>query len=837
MELSEFQRIACQVVFIFASMLLIILGLTGIFAWHFHIMSILQIRSGFVPMVYNTALSFVAFGIACLAIRFQFIYIARIIVFLLALLAILTLLEYLLGVNFKIDQFLLKDYLTVIFFPGRMALNTAVCFILASISLWLLIKPCIKIPVIIGGCLGIIIGSLAISFLFGYFLNIPSIDIWGVSKPMSFYTGVGILILSIALCALSIYRSILLRIEITPYMPPIATFSVIMGTLLYWHALRFLEINPDIYWVDEATLLIGFCMAILLGLSLHFGMSTWRKTKFLEETLSLEKAILEATNDAILAVDLHRKILGYNKKFLAMAHVPETIIKAGDANKAIDLVLNEVKDPKKFLEDIEKEEKNPELATVAEIQFKDGSIVERYSQPKIMHKKIVGQVFSFRDVTQAKHLEQQLREQATHDSLTKLPNQVLLLDRLEQAITHAQRFNEVVGVLFINLKRFKSINNLLGRALGDALLIEVSSRLKKIARNQDTLSRFEADEFVLLVGALKDEAEIIPIINRSLNAFKQSFLIHDQTISIDCDIGVSFYPKDGEKAGVLLKAADLAMSRTKKESGSTFQFSTAKLQQQMQSQLEIEKDLYHALEKKELRLFYQPIVDARINKVVGVEALLRWQHPTKGLLLPGEFIAIAEDTGLIIPIGEWVLRTACQQAKLWQQQGLPPVLMSVNLSRQQLKQKNFLETIENVLQETAMSPDNLQLELLESVLFEFSKQISSIINELKAMDIHIAIDDFGTGYSSLSYLRHFMVDELKIDRSFIKNIVDNEQDRAIVQAIIALAKILKMRVLVEGVETEQQLHILLTMGCYLIQGFYYSRPLPSDELLNFIKNQ
>jgi len=438
-----------------------------------------------------------------------------------------------------------------------------------------------------------------------------------------------------------------------------------------------------------------------------------------------------------------------------------------------------------------------------------------------------------RDISDRKRMEQRLHELARTDHLTTLPNRFLLDERFAGGLAQARREGSMLAMLMIDIDRFKNINDTLGHGMGDSLLKLVGSKLKSCIRECDTLARWGGDEFVLLLPGLQDSATAVTVAQRCLSALKEPFAIDGQALHITVSVGISVSPDASAEAETLLKNADTAMYKAKARGGDCFIMYSAEMSAGARSRLSMENALFHAIERDELLLHYQPLISAKTGRLAGVEALLRWQHPDHGLVSPGQFIPIAEETGLIDAIGEWVLRTACTQMNAWYGTGLPRIPISVNLSSRQFRQDTLAKTIKAVLAETGFSPQNLELELTESLLMDDSGRSKAILAELKALGVSIALDDFGTGYSSLSYLKGFQLDTLKIDRTFIAEITTSEATASIVRATIGLAKGLQLKTVAEGVETRAQANFLVKQGCDVLQGFLFARPMEPDAFLSF----
>jgi diguanylate cyclase (GGDEF)-like protein/PAS domain S-box-containing protein len=437
---------------------------------------------------------------------------------------------------------------------------------------------------------------------------------------------------------------------------------------------------------------------------------------------------------------------------------------------------------------------------------------------------------TFIDITERKVAEEQVQFLAYYDALTGLPNRALLQDRLSKALASARRQKDKVALLFLDLDRFKDTNDSLGHSLGDLLLQNVAERLKRCAREQDTVARLGGDEFLIVLTNVKEIADAFVAAERFMHAMTTEFVVQGHSLSISCSVGISMFPENGTDSEILIKNADAAMYCAKESGRNSFRFFTEDMNAQGVERLTLENGLRLALDKKELFLVYQPQVDIVSGSIIGLEALLRWQHPTLGLVPPDKFIRIAENCGLIVPIGEWVLRTACSQARKWQDEGIPAVSVAVNVSAVQFRQEGFCQLIRKVLDETGLAPQHLELELTEGLLLANADVTFSVLQELTDMGLTLAIDDFGTGYSNFTYLRQFRVSKLKIDRSFIRDVAVNPDDASITTAIISMAKSLNIKVIAEGVEDEAQMSFLRAHQCDEIQGYYFSKPLAVDKV-------
>lgn len=445
------------------------------------------------------------------------------------------------------------------------------------------------------------------------------------------------------------------------------------------------------------------------------------------------------------------------------------------------------------------------------------------------------------DITERKVAEERVQYLAYYDVLTGLPNRTLLQDRLTQALASARRSEDKVALLFLDLDRFKDINDAFGHSLGDVILQEVAKRIQRCAREQDTVcrpdvSRLNGDEFLIMLVGVKDISDAAVTAKRFLNTMTAPFAVQGHSLSITCSLGISIFPDHGTDGETLIKNADAAMHSAKDHGRNNFQFFTENMNAQILERLTLEHSLRMAIDRNELFLVYQPQMDIGTRRIIGLEALLRWQHPELGLVPPDKFIGIAEHSGLILPIGEWVLRTACTQARKWQDDKLLAVPVAVNVSAVQFRQEGFSKLIDAVLQEAGLASQYLELEMTESLLLSSADTTFSVLQDLKTMGLKLAIDDFGTGYSSLSYLKRFPINKLKIDRSFIRDVAIDPDDAAITTAIIGIAKHLKLKVIAEGVEDEAQLSFLREHLCDEIQGYYFCKPLTVDRASDFMRD-
>jgi diguanylate cyclase (GGDEF)-like protein/PAS domain S-box-containing protein len=434
------------------------------------------------------------------------------------------------------------------------------------------------------------------------------------------------------------------------------------------------------------------------------------------------------------------------------------------------------------------------------------------------------------DITDRKRAEEESHHQAYHDALTDLPNRVLFHDRLSLAILHAHRRKQSLAVMFIDLDHFKNVNDTLGHSTGDEVLVAVSDRLKTCLREEDTVARVGGDEFLLLLTGINRESDVAGMARKILKVLAEPLTLKTRELFLSASIGVGLYPNDGADAETLVANVDTAMYRAKEAGRNNFQFFTPHMQEASQERAHLESGLRRALPRREFALHYQPVLDLASRRVIGLEALVRWNHPERGLLGPKEFIGLAEDAGLIVPLGEWILRRACEQARRLQDGAFPGLRMSVNLSPRQFHDKDLVWTVQHVLSETGLPPTSLELEITEGIAMQNLSLTMEVLGELARMGIQISVDDFGTGHSSLNYLKHFPIHRLKIDRSFVAGMTRDDRDRSIVAAIVAMAHNLSLRVTAEGVETSAQAELLASLKCDEVQGFLFAPPLPEAGL-------
>lgn len=577
---------------------------------------------------------------------------------------------------------------------------------------------------------------------------------------------------------------------------------------------------------DEAT-----CNLLLeMAMDISFALGNFTR----EAQLKLAAKVFEQGNEGFIITDAEHKIVMLNHAVTVISGYSEAEVLGQDLH-----MLVAGADDKNFYHAMwEKIDTHGSWQGEVSNCRKDGSLYPGWfsvsraldTQGNVTH--IIG---IFNDITKHKEAEAHINQLVNFDALTGLPNRILLTDRIKQAISIAQRNNEPLALMYLDLDQFKNVNDSLGHHIGDELLKLLAERLKALVREEDTVSRLGGDEFIMVLREA-DSNGAIRVANRLLEVIAQPCLIGQYELVITPSIGIALYPTDGEDFDTLFKCADVAMYRAKQSGRNHYCFFTPEMQEHSIRKLQLENALRHAVELDQLVLHYQPQISLESGRVIGAEALVRWQHPEFGLVSPAEFIPISEETGQILQIGEWVLRTAIRQMKAWIDSGLGPMIIAVNLSSVQFRHLHLPELVTQILDEEQLPSKYLELELTESVAMDNPLAAIEVMNNLHERGIRMSIDDFGTGYSSLSYLKRFKIYKLKIDQSFVRDITVDTDDKAIVSAIISLAKSMGMKTIAEGVETEGQLAYLHEKCCDEVQGYYYSKPLPADQFETFVKS-
>lgn len=560
-----------------------------------------------------------------------------------------------------------------------------------------------------------------------------------------------------------------------------------------------------------------------------------------QEEAQRKQALLEATlhniGQGICLFDQDLNLMVWNERYIELLNLPRDLVKEGTP----------LSDILRF---------NGERGEYGDVSIQalisDRVAIARRREPYRMERtrpngRVIqvdhnpmpggGYVATYTDITERKQTEARMRHLAVHDVLTSLPNRTLFLDRLRQALLSARRFQRGVTVLFVDLDRFKDINDHFGHDVGDLMIQEMGQRLSRIIRDSDTAARLGGDEFAIIQTDVQNIEDTIALAQRIIDELCQPFDCRGVRLHSTASVGITLFPEDGENPEQLVKNADMAMYAAKAEGRNNYRFFLPSMHERVKERKTIEEDLRHALEHDQLELYYQPKIDCHNERVVGAEALVRWHHPERGMILPGEFISVAEECGLINRLGAWVLEKACKQTQIWRESTLPGMRIAVNLSPAQFQDAELVASVTRILRDTALPEGTLELEITESILMNNPEKAVSTLKELKALGVLIAIDDFGTGYSSLNYLKRFPVTSIKIDRSFVNDIHVDEDDKAIVDAVIGLGHSLNLEVVAEGVEEVEQFKYLCEKGCDFIQGFLYSKPLPSDTFVKWVNER
>jgi diguanylate cyclase (GGDEF)-like protein/PAS domain S-box-containing protein len=575
---------------------------------------------------------------------------------------------------------------------------------------------------------------------------------------------------------------------------------------------------------------LGFCLiSSLVGYILYTKLISSRKAR--KDTEKRYHSIISQASDIILLVDIDSKrileanlafqrLLGYSPEETMLLTLYDII---GDDRSGIEWHMNRIISEKScFLGE-------------NTVKGMDGNLIEADLNANLVSygdQQVICMVI--RDISERKRFEGELMHMAHHDALTGLPNRTLFFDRLRQGLYKKERSRKMLAVVYLDLDRFKIINDTLGHHVGDLLLQKVADRLREVIRKADTISRLGGDEFTIIIDEIATYADTLLVVEKIIHVFAAPFRLEKHEMFVTASMGVTIYPNDGDTAEKLLQNADTAMYHAKEDGRNTYQFFSEEMNIRVSERLSTETGLRHALARDEFLLHYQPRVNTTTGRIVGMEALIRWQHPEKGVVSPDTFIPLAEETGLIIPIGEWVLRTACAQAREWRDAGLTRMRVSVNISCRQFTHDDLTATIRRILEEAAIEPSCLELEITESLIMIDPEKAIALIRELKEMGIFIAIDDFGTGYSSLSHLKRLPADILKVDQSFVRGIPENKNDKTLVATIINMGHNLGLGLVAEGVENEEQLRFLEAHNCHEVQGFFFSKPLPAESLQTFM---
>jgi diguanylate cyclase (GGDEF)-like protein len=577
------------------------------------------------------------------------------------------------------------------------------------------------------------------------------------------------------------------------------------------------------------------------------GIASWKLNELLwkatadreaevERALSLLSAALDSTADALLVVDVDGHISMFNQRFVEMWHIPDDVLASGDDERALACALAQLCDPDAFVAKVRDLYAHPEAESFDTLAFKDGRGVERFSKPQRLDGVTVGRVWSFRDVTDHKRLEEELAHQAFHDSLTDLANQALFRDRVDHALARNARHAARLAVVFLDLDNFKTVNDSLGHTAGDEVLVAMAERLGRCVRDSDTVARLGGDEFAVLLEDLATVRDVTLLADRIISVLQRPFNLDGREVFIGASIGIAL-DSPGVDAGQLLRNADIAMYTAKRRGKGRYETFEPAMHLAAMERMELEGDLRKALERRELTLEYQPVVALATGSITGVEALVRWHHPERGPVPPSTFIPLAEEAGLIGELGRQVLTAACAQARSWQLSHplCAGLKLSVNLSPRQLQADDLIDEVSEALATSGLPPSTLVLEITEGAMMNDAEAAIIRLQALKALGVKLAVDDFGTGYSSLSYLQRFPIDILKVDRAFVNEIDTRNEQASLVAAIMSLARSLRLHAVAEGVETATQAEALTALGCRYAQGYHFARPMHPSLLDSILR--
>lgn len=821
---------------LFFAIIVMIFSLSVFVGWYGHIDALIRYKADTIAVVFNSAVCFMMFGISIVSIIYNFYDLNKYLCFATITLSALVLIQYPLDINYGIDEIFFKHYDSVENkFPGRMAINTTVCFILSSIALLILGEGKKKPNILIAITISIFLLTMSAVFLSGYLSSVQHAYQWGNITPMSTAAAIGFINLSIALVAVSIRSSILNKIDLIMFIPISFVFCILVVTIML--TIEIGELNSINNYQSDIPIMVfigGVVLALIVGTWSFLALVAITNVKKNKKTISLLEATLEATADGVSVIDLSGKLQGYNKKFINMFKLSDNISCDDGAVSIINIIAAQLVNAESYIYDNEKMLLTSDDSANKEINLKNGKIYEYIVKPQVLDGVIIGKVYSYRDISLQKMLEQQLLHNTMYDPLTGLPNRDLLLDLMNLANAESKENYTYVGVFIIDINRFSKVNDVFGRKKGDFVLKSISSVLTKVLSKKCILARVGGDQFVVICNIRKAELAV-NIVNRIMSAFDAPFNACGKDVKISCCIGVSLYPKDAQDPDALLAKADAALIQAKKNGKNGFYFYTQDMNTYTLKHLALEVQLHKAIENNQFIIDYQPIFDLKSKMPIGFEALVRWKNLQGDIIPPLDFIPFAEENGMINQIGEVVLRSACQQLKAFKKNNLNKIFVAINLSVHQIENDMLIERFKNIFSQEKIDPSLLEFELTESVFIDNLQAVKDFIGELNKLQIKISIDDFGTGYSSFSYLKYFKASKIKIDRSFISGMAKNQEDHAIVSAMIAMAKSLKIDILAEGIETEQQLELLEKLGCVQGQGFYFSRPLSPEKCMEFIK--
>lgn len=812
-------------------LLTLLMAMSVILGWYTKTEWLIRYRTGTIAMVFNTGLSFSLLAIAIHLIIKQWDKTAILLSTAILILALINLVQHLFHVDLGIDQLFLHHYESYgNLYPGRMAPNTSFNFILLAGALVILARrKSNSLRFYLALTLSLIAMGATLLFLSGYLTQLSRAHAWGIATPMALNTAIIFLCLSFGVVMLISYLAKKQGVHLFAAMPACIGFALLTMTILL--AIDIQQIHAGIAnktYLYYIVLIFGTLLTLFIS-SLLWMIGRLQNAKHkVNNLLSLSQATLESVKEGIIAINLRGQVIAANHGFTQLWRIPKHKLSSFTSTGLIRYLASQITNRAVFLNHISKTNLNKAEDDYCLLHLKNGSKIECRSHPQRLGNRLIGRVWVFRDQTLQFRMEEQLRYQSTHDPLSGLPNRGIMLDLITYALSSSQQNSQMVAIYLLDLDRFSQINDLFGRSKGDVLIKQISERYKRVLHESDVIGRIGGDEFIV-IKTIHHQQESYTFAQRLLDVLDKPFHIRDQQLKLTASIGVTIAPLDGDDVDVILTNTDIALSRAKRLGRNNFQFYTRDMNTYSIEQMKLENELKTALDMNQFRLFYQPLYDLKTMRIAGFEALIRWQHPEHGLILPDKFIHLAEDSGMIRGIGDWVLNEACRQAKLWLDQGLDHFRIAVNVSAYQFKYDKFFNKVILALKNHRLSGKYLELELTESLLFDLTDELREMLSELQRQKVHIAIDDFGTGYSCLAYLQTLPVNKLKIDGSFIRHLQANRSD-PIVSTIISMGKNLDLIVLAECIETKAQLEYLQQLGCHFGQGFYLGIPMPPEQL-------
>ncbi|MFB6345801.1 MAG: putative bifunctional diguanylate cyclase/phosphodiesterase [bacterium] len=561
-------------------------------------------------------------------------------------------------------------------------------------------------------------------------------------------------------------------------------------------------------------------------------------TNKLTQQTALLETTLDSTADGIYIIGRDNQILEYNDQFLNMWNIPENLLENGGQEDLLNHIRGQLKNPPQTIKEVRQITNDRSAEILDTIEFEDGRLYERYSCPVKISDEYYGRLWSFHDITERERARERARELAYSDPLTDLPNRIKFLEYLQGMLLFNKTQEQQAGVLCLDLSRFKRINNSIGQDAGDEVLMECVRRWENAFDDDLMMARTGGDEFMVFVPECESHQHLEDIAETALHALDDPFSINGTEIDVRVNIGISIFPQDSDNVDDLLSMAHRAMVKARENGVNNFEFFLSDMRDAPSDIVSLESDLRKTVDNDELNIHYQPQIDMKDQEVKGFEALLRWDHPERGMISPETTIPLAEETGLILPVGEWVLKEACNKLNQWQDKTDRPLRMAVNVSAEQIiQEKRFLNSLKSTIEESGIDPSMLELEITEHVALRDPEFTSDLLQEFKSMSVRTSVDDFGTGHSTMKYLQKFPYDCMKIDRSFIDGLTKHDQNRVMVDAMISLGNELDLEVIAEGVETSDQLDVLNELNCDAVQGFYYAEPMMSKDVTTYLENQ